>query len=231
MSYTVKLIDKKEVAFGTMAFFLEKPKGFSFNPGQYIILSLINPTETDEKGNSRAFSIASSNFDESIVIATRMTGSAYKKNLDAMATGTELAMEGPFGSLALKDEKPAVLLTGGIGITPFRSIILEEKRKGVPHRVHLFYSNTKTENAAFLSEFMKIESNNYTFVGTMTDDPQWKGETGFINKEMLEKYLHDLNGKVYYITGPPKMVEAMNKMLLDAGINKNDIRIEEFSGY
>jgi NAD(P)H-flavin reductase len=60
---------------------------------------------------------------------------------------------------------------------------------------------------------------------------EWKGETGFINKEMLTKHLPSLQGPIYYLAGPPAMVAAMRRMLIGAGVDQDDMRTEEFSGY
>jgi ferredoxin-NADP reductase len=60
---------------------------------------------------------------------------------------------------------------------------------------------------------------------------QWKGETGFINREMLEKYIPDLHGPIYYVAGPPALVTAMRRILTSAGVDEDDIRTEEFAGY
>ena len=59
----------------------------------------------------------------------------------------------------------------------------------------------------------------------------WNGETGYVNKAMLTKYLDDLTLPIYYISGPPEMVDAMQKTLSDAGVKTGNIRAEEFSGY
>ena len=89
----------------------------------------------------------------------------------------------------------------------------------------------------FLEALEKLEKTNpnFRFVATMTDmsgsKEKWEGETGLIDKSMLSRYLSDLQGPIYYIAGPPAMVTDMRKMLLEAGIDKADIRIDEFAGY
>ncbi len=60
---------------------------------------------------------------------------------------------------------------------------------------------------------------------------EWHGALGFINKKMLEKYIKDLFKPIYYISGPAAMVTAMRTMLNDTGIDDDNIRTEEFSGY
>jgi ferredoxin-NADP reductase len=107
----------------------------------------------------------------------------------------------------------------------------------LPHRLYLFYANRRPEVTAFLEELLELERENpnYKLIATMNEIEKsahrWQGETGFITKEMLSKYLNELEGPIYYIAGPPAMVTAMQKMLNEAGINDDDIRTESFSGY
>jgi ferredoxin-NADP reductase len=128
-------------------------------------------------------------------------------------------------------------LTGGIGITPFRSIALEAAHAGLAHRLRLFYSNRRPEDAAFLDELAELEKTNpnYRFIATMTaaatSKRPWTGETGYINPEMLARFIDDLKAPVYYVAGPEGLVSAMRKTLGDAGVTEEDIRAEEFSGY
>jgi ferredoxin-NADP reductase len=131
---------------------------------------------------------------------------------------TEVKLEGPFGDLKLHTDvkRTAVFLAGGIGITPFHSILLDAARRKLPHRIFLFYSNRRPEDAAFLDELQALEKQdaNYTFVGTMTEMEKskhsWQGERGLINKEMLAKYLKGAASPIYYIAGPPAMVTGLH---------------------
>jgi len=130
-----------------------------------------------------------------------------------------------------------VLLAGGIGITPFVSMLRQAARDRLPHKLFLFYSNRRPEDAAFLDELIELQHRNpnYRFVGTMTEMEKssrpWKGETGFVDRAMLERHLDDVPGSVYYTAGPPAMVEAMQKMLEGAGVKSENIRSDEFFGY
>src|SRR5438128_6003119 len=127
MSKTTWLKNKTEVARGTMAFYFDRPTGFHFEAGQFVDLTLIKPRETDDEGNTRSFSIASAPYEDDLMIATRLRDTAFKRVLKNFVVGSEIQIDGPFGSLVLhKDSaRPAVLLTGGIGITPFRSIAFQ----------------------------------------------------------------------------------------------------------
>ncbi len=237
--YKIKLKDKKEIAEGTMAFYFEKPKGFEFKAGQFNDWTITNPVENDNEGNTRAFSIASAPSENYLMFASRMRKTAFKNNLKNMTIETEIKIEGPFGDFTLHNDvsRPAVLLAGGIGITPFRSIILQTTAEKTPHKIFLFYSNRRPQDAAFLEELENTdkESLNFKMVATMTNTAgtmiKWGGETGYINQEILSRYLDNLSKPIHYIAGPPTMVLAMKTMLNQSGINDDDIHIEEFAGY
>lgn len=232
----VKLNRRQEVATGTFAFYFDKPEGFSFEAGQFLEWALVDPPETDEDGNKRAFTIASAPSEPYLMVATRMRDSAFKRVLKGMPLGTEVRVEGPFGNLILHDDttRPAVFLAGGIGITPFRSIAVRAAREGLPHRLILFYSNRRPEDAPFLQELrdLRTENAHYTLVDTMTaGGDAGSVESGRISKEMLARHIGDLNGPIYYVAGPPDMVAAMQRILYSAGLKNDAIRAEEFSGY
>ncbi|CAM2969150.1 oxidoreductase FAD/NAD(P)-binding [Legionella steigerwaltii] len=238
-TFIVKLIGRKEVAENTMAFTFEKPEGFTFKAGQCGDFTLNNPKETDAEGNTRAFSLTSPPYEKELTITTRVRDTAFKRVLKALPIGSTLQLVGPSGSFTLHNNKsiPAVYVTGGIGITPVRSIVMQATQDQLPHQIFLFYSNHKPEDAAFLDELKSLESknSNYHFIPTMTrmaeSSKEWTGERGYIDKKMLQKYINDLSKPIYYISGPEAMVTAMHSMLNDAGVDDDNIRSEEFPGY
>ena len=239
LGYGPKLLNRVEVAEGTMAFHFEKPPGFDFKPGQSTDLTLVDPPENDSEGNVRTFSIASAPFEDQLMFATRMRDTAFKRSLKKVPLGTRVKMESPIGSFTLHKNpaKPAVFLTGGIGITPFFSIVHQADHDRLPHKLYLFYSNRRPEDAPFLEILEKLEKTNpnFRFVATMTEmsrsKKKWDGETGFIDQVMLSRYVSDLRGPIYYIAGPPTMVTDMRKMLVTSSIDEDDIRTDEFAGY
>lgn len=238
-THNVKLKSHAEVAEGTVAFHFEKPDGFNFKAGQFLNLTLIDPPETDGKGNRRNFSIASAPEENDLMIATRMRNTAFKRVLKQIPLQKEVKMAGPFGSFTLHQDqsRPAVFLTGGIGITPFRSIVVEAARKKLRHRLFLFYSTRRPEDAAFLDELRQLETENpnYKLIATMTQleksQRAWDGKTGYLDREMLAEVIPDLTLPIYYSAGPPAMVAAMRKMLETSGVSEDNIRTEDFAGY
>lgn len=222
-----------------MAFHFDRPEGFAFKAGQYMIVTLRNPPETDAEGNTRTFTIASAPSDPDLMITTRMRDTAFKRVLRSIALPAEVKIAGPYGGFTLHNDpdRPAIFLAGGIGITPFFSISVQAARDKLPRQLYLFHSNRRPEDAAFLTALLDLagQNSNFHFVPTMTEmeksKAEWTGERGFINREMLERHLPSLQGPIYYIAGPPAMVKAMREMATAAGVNQADIRTEQFSGY
>ena len=242
---SLKLTGRLQVAGRTLEFRLDKPAGMTFKAGQFMDLTLINPPETDAEGNTRGFSINSAPDEPDLVFATRLRDTAFKRVLATMPLGTEIKGDGPFGDFTLHNDvrRPAVLLAGGIGITPFRSIVRWAVHDRLPHTMLLFYANRRPEDAPFLDELAGLmrENPSFTFVPTMTQvngsQQPWNGETGHITYELIERYLKraQASGKpsdpVYYVAGPPAMVVALRTTLNEAGIDDDDIRTEQFTGY
>ena len=234
-----KLINREQVAEGTTAFRFEKPSGWTFKAGQSMDMTLLEPSETDAEGNTRAFSIASAPHDEYLMVATRMRDTAFKRVLSTMPLGTTVKIEGPFGNLTLHNNvtKTAVFLAGGIGITPFRSIVFHAAKEKLPHHIFLFYSNRRPEDAPFLEDLEALEGKNpnYNLIATMTEMRNshrlWQGKTSLISKEMLSRHVKDSASPIYYIAGPPRMVKGLHEMLIKAGVDDDDIRTEQFAGY
>jgi len=233
------ILRRELVAEGTMSFYFQKPEGFVFKAGQYVDMTLINPSETDREGNTRSLSIASAPCESDLMITTRLRDSTFKRVLQKEAENLEIKIAGPFGSFTLQNntDRPAVFLMGGIGVTPARSIILQATEEKKPHKIFLFYSNRRPEDMPFLNDFTEAEKNNpnFTFIPTMTDMKKskisWTGERGYIDPIMLQKYLPDLKTPVYYTAGPMKMTNAMREVLNSVAIDDDDIRSEEFAGY
>ena len=232
------LIGRELVAERTMAFRFAKPANWDYRAGQFVDITLLDPPETDAEGNTRGFSISSAPSEDVIMITTRLRDTAFKRVLQAMPFGTAVKIEGPFGDLRLHHaNRPAVVLTGGIGITPFRSILLQTIRAGgLPYPVVVLYANRRPQDAAFLEELRELadQDPNLSFVPTMSgldaSDP-WDGERGRIDASMLRRHVDGLTAAIYYLTGPPGMIAGLRTMLVDAGVDEDDIRTEEFTGY
>lgn len=237
--HEARLVRREMVAEGTMAFHFSKPAGFVHQAGQSLLMSLVDPPETDGEGDARTFTIASAPHEAELMIATRMRDTAFKRVLKTASLGTTVKIDGPSGEMVLHDDpaRLAVFLAGGIGITPFLSMARHAANARLPHRLYLFYSNRRPEDAAFLAELQEIErlNPNYRLIATMAEPEKsahpWAGETGFIRRELLERHLTDLASPVYYFAGPPPMTMAMRELLEGIGVGEHAMRYEEFYGY
>jgi ferredoxin-NADP reductase len=234
-----KLRGREQVAHGTMAFHFDKPAGYKFRPGQAIDIVLLKPPAGDAQSARHTFSIVSAPFEKELVIATRMRDSAFKRALGALPIGASIAIEGPFGSLTLHNDRAraAVFIAGGIGITPFMSVVRQAAHDGLQQRLVLLYSNRRPEDAAYLAELQELEQRNPQFhlIATMTlmsrSSQPWSGSQGLIDAALVKRATAALTNPIYYLAGPPGMVEAMRQTLNDAGVDDDDIRSEEFYGY
>jgi ferredoxin-NADP reductase len=238
-SMTVRLRRREEVARDTMAFHFDKPPGFSFRPGQAIDLVLQDPAVAGTDAARHAFSIVSAPHEEELVLATRMRSSPFKEALERLPAGGAAAIEGPFGSLTLhnKQERAAVFLAGGIGITPFMSMLRHAAHVALRQRLILLYSNRRPEDSAFLAELQRLEGEipNFRLVATMTQMEgsrlPWMGASGKIDGELLKRVTEGLPDPIFYVAGPPAMVATLRDTLERAGVDGDDIRSEEFYGY
>ena len=227
--YEVTLAGHEEVAEGTTAFRFEKPAGFAFKAGQSANFVLLEPPNEPNSAR-RTFSLASAPYEDELVVATRMReGSHYKRALKALPAGAKVRLVGPLGQMTLHEDpaRAAVFIAGGIGITPFRSMLLQADHDRLEHRLYLAYSNRRREHAAFLDELQALERRNSRFrlLAPMTDTE------GFLDEDKLKRFAGEAASPVYYLAGPPAMVEAMKTILARNGVAADDVRSEEFFGY
>ncbi len=226
-----------------MAFTFEKPKAFHFKAGQHVRLTLIDPPETDNEGDSRFFSLASTPQDSELTIAMRMRDTAFKRILNDMPLGSkvrvQILLDSPHSAFALHEDVhcPAVFIAGGIGIVPAYSMIKDALQRKLQHQILLLYSNRRLEDSAFLAELVKLADKHPQFklVSTMTNvsksDQQWGGLTGRIDEAFIKKYVPDVTKPRYYVSGLPGMTSAMQGVLAACGVPETHIMAEEFSGF
>ena len=245
ISHEIALKDKKEIAENTWAFTFEKPAGFQFKAGQHVRMSLINPPATDSEGNTRFLSMACTPTEPDLTFVFRMSDSAFKQVMKDLQPGDKVLIEmlahgSPRGAFALEENNEdasrlAVFLIGGIGIVPIYSMIKDALERGLPHQLFLFYATRHPASATFLAELQTLadQHENFTFIPTMTEPEQseWTGATGLISADTLRQYLPDLQTPIYYIAGMPDMVQALQQVLADAGVNPDSIRSEEFGSF
>lgn len=233
-----KIILKKkiDVCDNTIAFiFSTMGVNYNFKPGQYAHFTIPNPVSQDKKGNSRPFSIASSPHHKNhLMIAARKGSSVFINNLDQLTTGAEIFVSKPYGNLLLNENisDTPVFIAGGIGVTPVRSIIekfIYDKNKS---KLFLFHSNRNRSQFVFKEDFEKwsAQNSNFKFIPVIDDlnDKLWKYDSGVIDKKLLKKHLKSFSNKIFYIVGPPAMVDNVNEILLHEKVNPEKIITEKF---
>lgn len=231
-----KISQKKDIAKGTLYVVYKLEEEINFKPGQYFFITLLNPPYNDSKGATRHFSIVNSPNEKGIIaMATRIRDTAFKRLLVELPIGTEVEIDSIEGSFVFpeNEEKPLVFIAGGIGITPFMSMLKFVTEEKLPNKITLIYSNKDKESAAFLSELQDLERENKNFklIVTMTQDETWQGEKRRVDKDFIKDYFPNPNDNKYFISGPPKMVEALFKAITEAGVKSSNIKTENFSGY
>ena len=158
-SFKAMLKMRRILCKGTTAFYFERPHGFEFKAGQFANVTLLDPIETDIGGNTRSLSIASAPHEEDLMVAMRNRDTAFKRVIHALPIGSPVLFQGPYGNFTLHGDtaRPAVFLAGGIGITPFRSMIWQAIATRSLRQMFLFYANRRPEEAAFLEELRALE--------------------------------------------------------------------------
>jgi ferredoxin-NADP reductase len=219
-----RLVRRETVAEGTMAFHFGRPRGFLFQAGQNILLT------PGEGWENHTFTIASAPHEHELMIATRMRESPFKARLQAMEPGEPVTIDGPNGTMVLHADasRPAVFIAGGIGITPFLSMLRDVQHRRLEHRITLLYSNRRRSGAAFIDELeaLAMARPSFRLVATMTEEG---GQP--IAGPLLRSHVPDTKAPVYYVAGPPGMSMAMLGMLTDVGVASEAMQSEEFYGY
>lgn len=237
-SYTSSLLARATVADNTLAVHFAKPAGFEFRAGQYVDVVLTSSPFHDLWGDLRTFTIASAPFEDHLEFVMRLSNTAFKRALNILAMGTRVALNGPAGSFQLdsKDSRPAVFLTGGVGIAPFLSMLRQAEHDRSLRPFYLFYSNHEVSDSAYLSELRKdvVESSlGLDLIPTITGDANsgWRGERGRIDAAMLLRHIPAGTHPVYYIAGPSQFVSAMISVLAALDVGEADMQIEDFGEF
>jgi ferredoxin-NADP reductase len=237
---TATLDGRERIADATYAFTFDlNGQPFSYKPGQTVDVTFPDPPISDAAGNRRTFSLASAPGRDDILIASRVRGSGFKRSLVEAPLGTALELDGPYGSFTLPS-KPAdvVMLAGGVGVTPFRSMAEDAIERSLDHTLTLIHSNRAPEETPFLLELLNWATRNerFRYVPTMTQAEKsargWDGERRRVNAESLDGWLpKERNAPLYYVAGPERFVKGAVDALAAVGVDEERIRFEEFPGY
>jgi ferredoxin-NADP reductase len=214
------------------SFRFQRPTGFDYAPGQYLYITiLINGLK-----KSKPFTISSSPTETKFIEFTkRITDHEFSIALDNSKIGDWAHVKAPNGEFTFKGEYPkVVMIAGGIGITPFRSMIRYCADKTIKSKIALLYGNRREETIAFREELdiLAKQNPNLKVVYALSEPSDgWKGRRGYVTPQMIKEEIPDYMERVFYLCGPPAMVTSMVDALKTLQIPNGKIRTENFSGY
>lgn len=221
-------IRKHKETDDVFSFFFKSNKPLTWRAGQYLFYTLPD-SNTDERGVTRYFTISSAMFEKHVVITTRISkpSSTFKKDLLGMKKGDAIEVSGPDGDFTIDDpNKNYVFIAGGIGITPFRSILLDLEYRQKPINVQLLYSN-RNGDIVFKKELESLAQRNSHFKIKYFISPQ------HIDEKVIQNQRPTANDQrpIFYVSGPESMVETFEKMLSDMRVDRKHIKLDHFPGY
>lgn len=205
--------------------------------GQHLTFTLDALSFPDERGNRRHFSISSSPTEKGIVMfTTRMRGSGFKETLRHAGDGYELSCGPPLGRFVVPEGEPRrhVFVAGGIGVTPFRSILRHEVDTNGRIEAVMICHNRSQGEIVFRQELDAIARRLLTLslVHVLTDpEPGWAGETGNPEEALTRKWVADPDRCLFWLSGPPAFVRTYRELVKRIGVKEEAIRTEGFVGY
>jgi ferredoxin-NADP reductase len=232
MKFDTEIVEIIKRTHDVKSFRFSKSSSFNFKAGQFMFISI--PSGNGEL--KKHFTISSSPTETGFIEFTKkLTGSDYSNALGLLKVGDKVKIDAPYGNFVFDEKiKKMCLLSGGIGITPLRSICKYVIDLKVDIDIILLYGNATIEDIAFKDEFDEFqkENNQFKVIHVLNNPPSgWIGYQGFINADIVKKEVSDYSKRVFYICGPPGMVNAMKKMLKEFELNNNQIKMENFTGY
>ena len=229
---TLSIFKKRDLLFlesykeseGVYTFLFKKEKDLTWKAGQHGLFSI---THKKIKNSTKPFTVASAPT-ENVVRLTMRIGenpSDFKKAMLELKQGMKVKMSGPVGSFYLKDNKPSLLIAGGIGITPFRSILkqVEAEWNGVEKQINLLYMDSKK---SYLFKDEMEEMDNKTSISVTYLDSREN-----LHQEIDKFATLNKNNSNYFIAGSKSMVDSISTNLQDHNVLKRNIKKDAFYGY
>jgi ferredoxin-NADP reductase len=209
-----------------------RPSSLTYKAGQYMLVTL----KIGELETRKPFSISSSPTEKSYIEFTKkLTGHPFSNTLDALKTGDAVTIEAPFGNFTLDERFERIgLLSGGVGITPLRSICKFCTDMKLSTKVTLLYGNHTEGDIVFRRELeqMQRQNSNFKIVFTLAEpNANWEGYTGNIDAEMIEKEIPEYSQTIFYLCGSPAMVQTMENLLKALNVSAENVKKENFAGY
>ncbi len=220
------LIDRKPETAGVESFIFEPAEPLTWKAGQFLHY-VLHHEPTDDRGSDRWFTVASAPFEKHVMITTRFTeegGSTFKKTLRTLKLGDIIETSDTDGDFIVEDlTREYVFIAGGIGITPFHSILKELDHAGARPKVTLLYAN-RDEHIPYQAEFEALVQKNpnlviHYFTGTRIDE------------QAVRSVVPDMRTPLFYVSGPEPMVESFGVILKGMGVPPENLKQDWFPGY
>jgi ferredoxin-NADP reductase len=229
--FRIPVVSSRQLTPTTHAIEVEKPKAFLFGPTQFTFLQLL----TEQGMDARPMSLATSPTRPHLEYAVRLSDSPYKRAFAALRPGDEVLVFGPIGDFVLHQTRPAILVAGGIGVTPLKGMAEYAADWALPIPIRLVYSNRSEDEIVYRDELEALERQNARFrvlhTLTRTADRGWRDAASRIHRNLLQQAARNLADPIYYISGTPSMVVGTLRLLREEGIPEGDIQVEAFRGY
>lgn len=226
--YQVEFIERIQRTPAANSYRFTRPAGLTFTAGQYMVVNLdgelIHPLSLSDCPEESGF----------IEFTKRMTGSSYCRRLETLVKGEKISVRGPSGKFTLgKAGGNIIMIAGGIGITPIRSILKShERREGGHCGIILIYGNNDKNDIAFREELENLRLPDYKLVHVLEDNTAMEeADKGFITAEIIFRESSEWGDPAYMISGPPAMVKAITAILATINVPRDRIRTDVFLGY
>jgi ferredoxin-NADP reductase len=222
-----KFVRSEPVTSDVTSFIFEPEQPVSWQPGQYFHY-LLPHTDEDDRGHERWFTNSAAPAEGNVMISTRLNSehsSTFKTALQALQTGDEIEADGPEGDFTVEDPaRNYIFVAGGIGITPFRSILTEAARNGQQLHVQLLYAN-RNQEIPFAEELDQLAATNPHLTIEYIVNPQR------IDAGLIKDRAAAMDNPLIYLSGPEPMVKGLAKDLAELDVPEAQIKLDDFPGY
>jgi ferredoxin-NADP reductase len=231
-------VKRRKEAEGIYSYLFSGKNRFKYKPGQFMEWTV--PTnKTDSRGNRRYFTVSASPTEKNLMLTVRVPekSSSFKQSLNKLKPGDKMLASRLSGDFVLPKDKSRKLafIAGGVGITPFRSIIKYLVDSQQPRDIALLYSANSPDELAFMDLFNKAGVLGIKTAYNLTDLkerlPSWDGHTGPIRATMIKHIMPDYKERLFYVSGPYGLVQAVEQELKKLGIPGSQIKLDYFPGY
>lgn len=237
---TLKLKKAIQVTADTGEFVFQPDSRMQFLPGQYLEWTLGHESP-DSRGNRRYFTIASSPTEDELRLGVKFypNASSFKTKLADMRIGDTIIASQLAGDFVMPSnpKKKLVFIAGGIGVTPFRSMVKYLVDKNEQRDIAMVYANKTVSDIAYKDFFDQASASPlglkmvYTLSDTKDLPATWKGYTGYVTAPLIQKEIPDYEDRLFYISGPHSMVSMTEAMLKQLGVPSSHIRTDFFPGF